>query len=572
MVARRTILVLCTLVILFAELVQAQWSNNPAANLPLAVGKSGRYDLYVIADGSGGTYLTWYDDASNGGGVYVQKITASGTLPWGSGGVRVDSISQTFEHPSLALDGNGGVFVTWGDNRPDNLLPNIYGQHVSSSGVVQWASNGVNLTTGFTTGFSFREPSNPQMLSDGSNGAFVAWSDAFGLVLMRIGSTSAISWNAVVDSGSGATDARIVSDGSGGVILAWTDNRHIAASDLADIYAQRVNSSGAVAWTANGVPVSTATNLQNYPQIVSDGSGGAVIAWQDFRDGAHYRGYVQKLNASGAAQWTANGIPLLSTTNSINDLYMTGDGAGGGIFSWEEARGTGINGSDNIYAQRMNASGQPQWTDSGASVCTNTAPQEDPRITSDGSGGAIITWDDNRNSGANQDIYAQRMNASGEAQWTKDGIPVSSASNNQNSPAIVSYPNSGAVVIWDDYRTNGNGNVYPDLYAQYLSSGGSLSSVRANEASVAETFQLQQNYPNPFNPSTQIKFSIAHAGFVSLKVYDILGREVATLVNGELASSSYSVTWNASGVASGVYFYRLQSGNDVETRKLMLMK
>ena len=89
-------------------------------------------------------------------------------------------------------------------------------------------------------------------------------------------------------------------------------------------------------------------------------------------------------------------------------LIMTGDGSGGGIFTWEESRGTGINGSDNIYAQRVNGNGQLQWADSGANVCTNTAPQENPRITSDGNGGAIITWEDNRNSGANQDIYAQK--------------------------------------------------------------------------------------------------------------------------------------------------------------------
>ena len=176
--------------------LHAQWSNNPAVNTPLAVGKSGRYDLYAINDGAGNTFLTWYDGASDSNaGVFVQKITATGTLPWGLGGVRVDSIPETFVMPSIALDGSGGVFVTWMDNRPDNTLPNIYGQHVSSAGAIQWISNGVNLTASFTSGFSFRQPSNPQMLSDSNKGAYISWEDAFGLELMRMSSSGSIMWS-----------------------------------------------------------------------------------------------------------------------------------------------------------------------------------------------------------------------------------------------------------------------------------------------------------------------------------------------------------------------------------------
>ncbi len=87
-----------------------------------------------------------------------------------------------------------------------------------------------------------------------------------------------------------------------------------------------------------------------------------------------------------------------------------------------------------------------------------------------------------------------------------------------------------------------------------------------------QNFTLGQNYPNPFNPSTQIQFSLARTGFVSLKVYDMLGREVATLVNQELTPSSYTMTWNAANVASGVYLYKLTSGGVTETRKMVLIK
>jgi hypothetical protein len=551
----------------------AQWSSSPSVNTPLAVGKSGRYDLYAISDASGNTYLTWYDAAGDtNGGVFVQKITPSGTLPWGLGGIKVDSIVQTFDKPKVALDGNGGAFVTWADSRPDNTLPNIYGQHVSSAGVAQWTVNGVCLTAGFTGELSFRQPDNPQMLSDGRNGFFFSWDDAFGLVLERVNVSGTMEWSAVADGALGATDTRIAYDGGGGVILAWTDDRNAALQDLADIYAQRIDSSGNVRWATNGVVVSNAKNLQEYPQIVADGSGGAVIAWQDFRDSTEFRGYAQKLDSSGVAKWTANGVPLSATTNAVNALFMTTDGAGGGICSWEESRGTGISGSDNIYAQRIGSNGTVQWGDSGANVCTNNFPQENPSVASDGSGGAIIAWEDNRNNGANQDIYAQRMNASGTAQWTTDGIAVSSAPNNQNLPFVVSAPNHAAVVIWDDYRTNGNGNIYPDLYAQLVTSGGGLAAVRSSIDGIPQTFALRQNFPNPFNPATQIQFTIAHAGFVSLKVYDILGKEVATLISQELSPSTYTATWNGAGVASGVYFYRLEAGSNSMTMKMVLMK
>jgi hypothetical protein len=85
-------------------------------------------------------------------------------------------------------------------------------------------------------------------------------------------------------------------------------------------------------------------------------------------------------------------------------------------------------------------------------------------------------------------------------------------------------------------------------------------------------YNLAQNYPNPFNPSTQIKFSIKETGMVTLKVFDVLGREVATLVNNQLATGSYTVNFNASGLASGIYFYRLESGSFVQTNKMMLLK
>lgn len=99
----------------------------------------------------------------------------------------------------------------------------------------------------------------------------------------------------------------------------------------------------------------------------------------------------------------------------------------------------------------------------------------------------------------------------------------------------------------------------------------SAVSVDKNGISVS-SYQLEQNYPNPFNPSTSIRFNMAVTGNVSLKVYDVLGREVATLVNGQMAQGAHTVTFSGSNLASGLYIYKLEANNFTATHKMMLLK
>jgi hypothetical protein len=93
-----------------------------------------------------------------------------------------------------------------------------------------------------------------------------------------------------------------------------------------------------------------------------------------------------------------------------------------------------------------------------------------------------------------------------------------------------------------------------------------------NESIKINDYQLNQNYPNPFNPSTKIKYSITQPSNVVIKVFDILGNEIEILVNEEKQTGTYELTWNAEGLPSGVYFYRLQAGSFVETKKMILLK
>ncbi len=102
--------------------------------------------------------------------------------------------------------------------------------------------------------------------------------------------------------------------------------------------------------------------------------------------------------------------------------------------------------------------------------------------------------------------------------------------------------------------------------------GISSQSSEVNPPRAPINYSLSQNYPNPFNPTTTIRFSVARAGHIMLSVYNILGEEVATLINNEMVSGLHSVRWNAGGTASGLYFYRLRAGKYVDTKKMVVVK
>jgi aldose sugar dehydrogenase len=127
--------------------------------------------------------------------------------------------------------------------------------------------------------------------------------------------------------------------------------------------------------------------------------------------------------------------------------------------------------------------------------------------------------------------------------------------------------------VTTDIQTGPNGN----LYVVSLTNGAiyeitGRTGFQKDESNVIHSFTLLQNYPNPFNPSTTIKYSIAESEFVTLKVYDVLGREVATLINKNMDAGSYEIKFEAAGLMSGFYIYKLSAGTYSESRKMMLLK
>jgi hypothetical protein len=141
-----------------------------------------------------------------------------------------------------------------------------------------------------------------------------------------------------------------------------------------------------------------------------------------------------------------------------------------------------------------------------------------------------------------------------------------------NAKPLSAYEN-GTIVGWWDWKNqgldkSGNGNNLTNVGgAPIVSTGISNSSLL-----IPSVFALFQNYPNPFNPSTIISFSLPSKSFVSLRVFDLIGREVATIISEEMSAGNHTKQWYANGLTSGVYFYRIQAGTYTGTKKLVLLK
>jgi hypothetical protein len=160
---------------------------------------------------------------------------------------------------------------------------------------------------------------------------------------------------------------------------------------------------------------------------------------------------------------------------------------------------------------------------------------------------------------------------SAASSWTSFSVPLAYSSSATPDTAIISI-----VLIGSGQGTAATPKVGSYFLADDLAFAGTASAVN-NDAALPRSFALEQNFPNPFNPSTNIRYSVAQAGHVSLKVYNVLGIEVTSLVNEQKDAGTFSVNWNASGLPSGMYLYRLSIVSDKgqvfdQSKKLVLLK
>jgi hypothetical protein len=304
-------------------------------------------------------------------------------------------------------------------------------------------------------------------------------------------------------------------DGTGGVFIAWRDLR----TGWSSPFVQRILADGTPAWPADGVAVGDPFGMSyGNPTVTSDGMGGAIVAWFDFRDGGSM--YAQRLAADGTPQWTAQGVRVDAAVDNLRECALAADGYGGAIVFWRISGGSG----QIMVAQHIAGWGEPLWQPGGLvvgeapavsppvaipdglgggivaftttvwsaptssyvfdietanlsysggtgwlmNVTTAGGDQVGPAIASDGANGVIIAWADTRLGG--EDIFAQRIRAGGLLPWGAAGVPVCTAPFSQSQVAVTADGSGGAVFAWQDARSPDH-----DLYAQRLSNTGAPS-------------------------------------------------------------------------------------------------
>ncbi len=379
-------------------------------NVAVCAATADQTGAVMVPDGAEGGVVVWQDKRVGEWDIYAQRVGVGGATQWGLNGVPVCKAGGGQTSPRAVADGTGGFIVVWQDGRPGAQGQDLYAQRLSASGVEQWASGGVLLCG-----------------EVGDQKRPVA-----------------------------------VADGQGGAIVAWVDERALGS----DVYAQRISASGAVQWTVNGVALCTAVGVQQDLAMVTDGQRGAIVTWQDQRGGTGDI-YARRVDESGVAQWTANGVGLCTATGVQETPAAMVDGMGGAIVGWADARGAG----QDVYVQRVSGAGAVQWTGNGVGVCTAAADQGGPAIAADPLGGAVVAWSDARTAGNGADIYVQHVSVAGAAQWTANGVLVCDAPNGQDSTMVVADGQGGALAAWRDLR----GGTTPDIYGQRVDASGQVA-------------------------------------------------------------------------------------------------
>jgi hypothetical protein len=446
----------------------ATWPHDPSLNLPVTSLPAQPNFPEMCPDGAGGAYLAWADTRNQiSADLYLAHIRPQGDMDpaWPVNGVLVSGGPNNEVSPVVAADGAGGVFVAWQDLRAAN--PEIFLQRITSAGTpaLGWPVGGMRLDANNTV-----SATQPQIASDGAGGAYVAWTTQYSVIdydpfLTHITATGslAVSWpfggQDVDAAGTDESEPSLAPDGSGGAILAYRTN----AAGNYDIKAVRYTFGHSLAWS---VTVCNQAGDQFLPLATADGQGGALIAWEDSR-GADIDVYANRVLSTGAVGYGwpggANGTAIFTGAGNQYLMSITSDGSQGAYIA------DAVTGGATGYVQHVTVSGAPptgsswppggqllsgSWNgvtciadNSGGVIALNgvssgtstmdavrfnfdgslalgwmnpvhlTTPQNVSRqwliATSDGSGGAIAVWLDQR-SATSQQIYAQRIERFGQ--------------------------------------------------------------------------------------------------------------------------------------------------------------
>lgn len=467
--------------------------------------------------------IVWEDYRRGKSHLYAQKINSAGIPLWQEGGTPLVYGAMAQEKSSLALSPNDEVIVVWQDRRNGNY--DIYSQKLSSDGAAEWTENGLSVCE--AKGVVVHQ--NASMIDSGRGEVILAFEDArsgfLNIYAQKIDNQGVLLWGKdgipLAKVKADQTNPRLVTDGAGGAIVCWEDQRN---PNFPKIYAQRITSSGKRSWEKGSLPLSKVDARQGLPLMVPDGSGGAIIAWEDERNPLGLKDlYGQRISGSGELLWGKNGVAINSENGDQTEADMISDGAGGAILAWTDYRRGERN--PDIYTQRIDGSGKPLWPKEGVLVCGAPDVQKFPKLAKDKEGGVIVTWTDK--GGGSYDIYAQRLSREGKILWLTDGIPVSQAARTQQNSLL----SNSQILVWEDYRY---GNW--DIFANTVSLQGKL-------------LWGEEGVPVVSLPLTQYAPQIANwkSGAVLVTWEDYRnGKEYEIFI--QMLSANGSVAWQANGV------------------------
>lgn len=548
-----------TLLIFISTNAHAQWTSNTSLNTPICIATGTQRDPRIEDDDKGGAFILWKDYRTGVPDVYVQLVDSNGIPQWASNGLGACIQAADQSTPSFIKDDRGGIIVTWSDWR-SGIERDLYAQRIDGNGNLLWATDGAIISN------KVEREHNQRVVTDGAAGCIVAWEQQnqstwlWEIWAQRLDSNGVAVWPAggmpVVTVSSNKRNPKLQSDGYGGAYIVWQDLRN---GTEYDIYAQHLTGNGTRLFGTSGLAICAATNDQTNPKIDPDKTnGGAYFAWADQRNGATNNDiYAQRIDSLGNFMWNTDGVPVCMSPNGQSAVdILSNTNVNGLILTWKDKRsGT----QEDIYAQRLNPNGIPQWTTNGVPIEANTYPQINPNICGDGVGGAIIVWQDST-SGSISDIKAQRLNSMGNKVWASNNVVVSNATGSQVGPKNTTDKKGGTIVVWEDIRTG-----LRDIYIQHIYHDG--YQVGLNENSNIESVEV---FPNPFIDQLNISFNSVNPQ-VDVSMLNLLGADMTSFYSASVITTGnhHEIKMDVQQIPAGVYFISIHSGSSHHALKVI---
>lgn len=453
-------LLLLTLFFVLGSNAWAQWSNDPMTNLSLSdIPNADQVQPKVVPLSDNGFFVSWFNNNPNdpppqGYDVYLQRLNATGYEQFPHDGQQIAQLSNSStEDYGLDIDTKGNAVLAFLDTR-FGANQQITVTKISPSGQPLWGANGIQLTTGAPGAHS------PRVAGTSDGGVVVAWT-ASGpkytfIVLQKLDANGNLLWpsTSLVNRGIILSENKAdyaVSDlhaaKNGNVIVSFSRDTGFRSNRY--LYANKLSATGQLLWGASHVHVWDGGSLQlgYFPTFVYDGAGGAVFAW--YSSVPSLQAFVQHINADGSEAFAHNGVPVSTNATQVrvgpSAAYLPSTKE---IFvSWEEEDGN--QSVSGVYAQKIDANGNRQWTDNGVAIVPLQANQEAYERTVQIGNGAFVFWLDHDSFG-NDTMQGVKLDTNGA--YLCQQFPVSSIQVTKIRPATAQAANGNTAIAFQDYR------------------------------------------------------------------------------------------------------------------------